>query len=523
MTDAASAIRNILIVDISHLFWTTALGMRAALAATDVVMQDIQALARNYDRVVICPDPKGPSWRQALCPGYKAGRTAERTPERWAALDRLIDYCAHAGWHVLEAPEHPLHSGFFYEADDGIATAVDWLAEKTGAAIDVLSGDSDLAMLTDDERSVRFMRRYGGRITPMDSAAVEEWTKIPPSVILEVKALAGDGDGYKPFEGIAKAGAVTLLNKLPADRPRSARAVVEAALAAGILKNKDGKTDNHVSKILNEGGVARVEFGYSMARLCRDAPIDCASVFQKRESSAHSDITDDLLPDDVDGEPISADYVASNSPGPSATALVASVAPSFIISAADARARIIAIREVIRATMKPGVDYQRYSWAPKPFLHKPGAEKLANFFSLVPDYECVEKIEDWKAGFFFYRYRCILRRKDDGSHAGAKFGSCNSKESKYASRWEYESKVPEHLEIDKLQWREFTARKGPNRGQKVRQWLVPNEDIYSIVHTIDAMAQKRAYVLTVREVTNTGGIFDVDEDLPRGGGEDGRD
>jgi hypothetical protein len=27
------------------------------------------------------------------------------------------------------------------------------------------------------------------------------------------------------------------------------------------------------------------------------------------------------------------------------------------------------------------------------------------------------------------------------------------------------------------------------------------------------MAQKRAYVLTTREVTNTGGIFDVDDDL----------
>jgi 5'-3' exonuclease len=504
---ASDSVSSVLVVDISHAYWTTALGMRAALAAVDVVMRDIRSIATNYDRIVICPDPKGPSWRKAICPEYKANRPP-RSPEQWAALDRLIDYCDHQGWCVLYPPEHPDHVGHYYEADDVIATAVNWIAEHTQASTDILTGDSDLAMLVDDTRCIRLLRRYNGTITPMTWEKIEDWIKLPPSLIIEAKALAGDGDGYKPFPGIAKAGAVALLNALPPDTVPSAKAVVSTALAAGIKKNKDGKTDNVVSRVLNEGGLKQLEFGYAMARLCADAPIDCAVILEQREARTHSDVTDSLLPED---EPRSGQSEGTRHK-PVSTALSVTT-PGGMITPAEASGRLRALREVIRATLVPGTDYQKYAWAPKPFLHKPGAEKLANFFGLVPHYECVEKIEDWQNEFFFYRYRCTLSRRSDGAPAGDKVASCNSRESKYTGRWEYESKVPAHIELDKLRWREFLSRKGPERGKKIRQYWVPNEEVCSLVHTIDAMAQKRAYVLAVREATNTGGIFDVDDDL----------
>ncbi len=514
MTAQGAELKTVLVVDLSHLFWTTAFGMRAALAATDKVVEGLQRLAPRYDRLAICPDPKGPSFRATLDSKYKSDRP-ERTPERWAALDRLVDYCDHAGWHVFHAPEHSQHSGHFYEADDVIATVVRWVVDHTEASTDILTGDSDLAMLTDDEACVRYLRRYEGKVTPMNAAAVEEWAKSTPAMILEVKTLAGDGDGYKPFPGIAKTTAVNLLNALSPDVPRTARAVVTHFLEKGPVFNSDGKTESAVSKTIRAGGVERLDFGYAMAQLRDDVPIDVSTLLEPREARAHAEVTSGLLPGEDDGSAIDAEVVpppTAGAPVATPTAALATTAPFAIITPEDARARLTALRNVIRATLVPGVDYQRYKWAPKPFLHKPGAEKLANFFGLSPVYTCVEKIEDWRSQFFFYRYKCALIRSD-GSHAGEKFGSCNSRESKYTGRWEYESKVPEHLVIDRLRWREFTARKGSTKGQLVRQYWVPNEDICSLVHTIDAMAQKRAYVLTTREVTNTGGIFDVDDDL----------
>jgi hypothetical protein len=264
-----------------------------------------------------------------------------------------------------------------------------------------------------------------------------------------------------------------------------------------------------VSRTLFDGGIKRVEFGYAMARLCNDVPIHPDDLLTVREQRGEADITDGLLPPEdapvIDAEPMPAQQVTS-------ALTTVPTGSSFMISPEEARNRIKALSDIIRATMVSGVDYNRYPWSPKPFLHKPGAEKLADFYGFVPHYECIEKVEDWKGEFFFYRYRCSLTRRVDGSHVGDKVGSCNSKESKYSGRWEYESKVPGHLDIDRLKFREFKAKKGRDAGQIIRQYWIPNEDICSLVHTIDAMAQKRAYILAVREATRTGGIFDVDED-----------
>lgn len=275
MSDAP---RSVLVVDLSSLFWTTAIGMRASYTAGDVVLAKIRRLAHGYDRVAVAIDANGHSFRRAIYPEYKARDNPERTPERWAALSALTRECADAGFHLFRATEHADYEHWYFESDDVIAALVSWCVHR-GVRAAIASGDSDLAQLVDDSSGIVMLRCFNQDVARLDSSAVEAWKKVPPARVVEVKALAGDGDGYKPFPGIAETTAIKLLRAAP---EFTALSVVETALAQGIVKNKDGKTDNAISRALNDKGMARVEFGYSMARLRDDAPVAADTLLSPR-------------------------------------------------------------------------------------------------------------------------------------------------------------------------------------------------------------------------------------------------
>ena len=81
------------------------------------------------------------------------------------------------------------------------------------------------------------------------------------------------------------------------------------------------------------------------------------------------------------------------------------------------------------------------------------------------------------------------------------YGSANSRESKWAYRWVPEAQVPKHLDKEQL----------PKRlvgGGKVVLYRVPNDDIYSLVDTIQKMALKRALVAAVRTATAASAFFE---------------
>ena len=518
--------QNVLIVDLSHLFWTKALGMRAALEARNAVMNTLRGLARQYDRVAIACDATGPSFRAAIFPKYKANRKAERTPERWAALASLQEHCDAAGYHMFVGPEHPEHPGHYYESDDVIAALVAWCV-RFGVPADILSGDSDLAQLVDDEARIVFLRDHRGALIRMGVAAIENWQGVPPARILEVKALAGDGDGYKPFPGLADEGAKKLLAAAP---EFSAHSVIKAALASGITKNKNG-SDNNTSRILNEGGVKAVEFGYTMARLRADAPIAADSLVVAREVRAMPEIGDDFIPpEEVDDDAaeraaIEADPVetapakrgdAKTWPADSQSLVLTRLDDHMLMSPAEMRNRYMELRAFIKRCMVQGTDYGTIpGCGPKPVLLQPGAEKLADLYGYACSFECVEKIQRWDdaAPFFFYQYKCIVRRKSDDTKVAEYEGSANSRESKWGARWAFGREVPAHLDIERLKRRELPSKKEP--GKTYFQYQVPNEDICSQVNTILKIAQKRAMVSAVRLATRTAGIFEVDEDVPR--------
>lgn len=137
---------------------------------------------------------------------------------------------------------------------------------------------------------------------------------------------------------------------------------------------------------------------------------------------------------------------------------------------ADNLRKLDAIRTKI---MRKGVDYDTIPGTPKPTLLKPGAERLLQFFGLGHRVECAHKIEDWDNGFFYYVYRAtIIKQYPTHTIVVAECeGSANSKEKRYR-----------------------------------------NQDVFSIVNTLQKMAIKRALVGATLQATGTSGFFTQDLD-----------
>jgi len=213
--------------------------------------------------------------------------------------------------------------------------------------------------------------------------------------------------------------------------------------------------------------------------------------------------------------------------------------------------------------MKEGVDFGTIPGTNKPTLLKPGAERLCTFFGLCPEFITEQATEDWTGDahrgepFFYYRYKCILRR--NGIALGEGIGSCNTHEVKYRYRWVPEKKVPSHLNKDTLETQDRTIREfafaiekaetsgkygkpaeywqrfqdaiedgravkvqtTAKSGRKMDAWeipelmyRVPNQDVADAVNTCQKMAQKRALVAAVLIAVNASEFFTQDlEDL----------
>lgn len=217
-----------------------------------------------------------------------------------------------------------------------------------------------------------------------------------------------------------------------------------------------------------------------------------------------------------------------------------------------------ALMEMRTSLLKPGVDYGIIPGTKKDTLLKPGAEKLASGFKLYPIPKLLTTVEDWNAGFFYYRYQIDLMHRETGQVWGTGIGSCNSREKKYGYRWVTEAEVPADLDKDKLVREDgmqtltefdFAIKKaetGGKYGKPAEHWemlkeaiatgkakkiqketksgksdaweitvgvvkfRISNPEIYDQVNTIDKMAFKRAYVAAVLNATNASEFFTQD-------------
>jgi hypothetical protein len=187
---------------------------------------------------------------------------------------------------------------------------------------------------------------------------------------------------------------------------------------------------------------------------------------------------------------------------------------TMVVSPAEALRRIQEMQAFIKEVMVPGVDYGVIPGTggknPKPSLLQPGAQKLAELYGFAHTFGDIETIEDWDKPLFFFRKRCVLTLRKDGRFIGDGIGSCNSKEDRYAWRWCWESELPAAFDKKTLKVRTLDTKRGASK-----QYRVPNDDIFSLVNTVEKMACKRSLIHAVLSATRSAGIFTQDmEDLP---------
>jgi hypothetical protein len=220
---------------------------------------------------------------------------------------------------------------------------------------------------------------------------------------------------------------------------------------------------------------------------------------------------------------------------PAEGALAAVVRSQFMpaMSIELAVERYSAVTEFVSRVLRRDVDYGRIPGTEKLTLLKPGAEKLTTFFGLSTSFQLIERIEDWTGAghdgepFFYYLYRCQLRRGD--LLVAEADGSCNSRETKY--RWREAQRVcPACSQAAIIKGREEYGggwvcfkkrggcgakfRDGDEQIESQQTGRVFNPDIADQVNTIQKMAQKRSLVGAVLLAVNASEFFTQDvEDM----------
>ena len=143
-------------------------------------------------------DAKGPTFRDAIYPDYKAHRPPMPDDLR-AQIAPIHEVVRLLGWPVLEVPG--------IEADDAIGTLAR-VAEASGHRVVISTGDKDLAQLVTPH--VTLVNTMSGET--LDEAGVEAKFGVPPGRIVDYLALIGDAVDNVP--GVDKVGPKTAVKWL---------------------------------------------------------------------------------------------------------------------------------------------------------------------------------------------------------------------------------------------------------------------------------------------------------------------
>ena len=138
-------------------------------------------------------DDKGPTFRDALYPEYKAHRSPMPDDLR-SQIEPIHEVVRLMGWKVLAVPG--------VEADDVIGTLA-VTAARQGIEVIVSSGDKDLAQLVNSH--ITIIDTMNGR--RRDVAGVEAEFGVPPQLMVDFQTLVGDAIDNVP--GVPKVGPKT--------------------------------------------------------------------------------------------------------------------------------------------------------------------------------------------------------------------------------------------------------------------------------------------------------------------------
>ena len=171
-----------------------------ATGAIRGIVNMMQKLRREVpaDYAACVFDAKGPTFRDALYPAYKATRSP-MPPDLRSQIEPVHEVVRLLGWTVLDVPG--------VEADDVIGTLA-CMASAQGIEVVISSGDKDLSQLVDPHIMVIDTMNDKRR----DLAGVEAEFGVPPRLMVDYQALVGDAVDNVP--GVPKVGPKTAVKWL---------------------------------------------------------------------------------------------------------------------------------------------------------------------------------------------------------------------------------------------------------------------------------------------------------------------
>lgn len=270
------------VFDLCSFFWTVAGTRKRGEDPYGLALQVFRYIRACAEKVGVedvifgADGPSGRSFRRSVCPDYKAWREA-KDPEQRAELDALTKALLDAGFTVHSAEASSVSSATggepeWFEGDDVVASFAATILKDPTAEVCIGSNDWDLAALLAFPK-VRLFTTRGEERTGAD---VKKEFGVEPLMLPQLKALAGDSDGYKPFPGLEK-GKPGIGDKTAAailEKFVSAEAAVKAALEPDATAiPKFGALPHRLITLLRAGGEKALAMGLTCARLRTDAPV----------------------------------------------------------------------------------------------------------------------------------------------------------------------------------------------------------------------------------------------------------
>lgn len=177
-------------------------------------------------------------------------------------------------------------------------------------------------------------------------------------------------------------------------------------------------------------------------------------------------------------------------------------------SAAEIRAQVNLIQEVMKAVMKDGIHYGTIPGTPKPTLYKAGSEQLLSTFHIAIEPIITDLSTPDEARF---RVEARATLQATGTYLGSGIGEASSHEEKY--KWRKAVCEPEFDETPEDRRRKVWKKgRGDQDAYQIAQVRTHPADV---ANTILKMAKKRAQIDVTLTVTAASDVFAQDiEDLP---------
>lgn len=227
--------------------------VNAVYGFSRILLKVIQDLKPKY--IVVAFDMGKPTFRHTAFAGYKAQRK-ETPTDLISQLGRVKD--------VVQALNIPIFGVEGYEADDVIGTIAHAVHDKAKAII--VTGDKDAFQLVEDNMVTVYMPpRQREDAKEYNEQDVEDKMGIPPTLIVDYKALSGDpSDNIPGVQGVGPKTAVNLLKAFG-----SMNGIYES------LAQPD-KLSESQKKLLSEKLVQKLVDGHESAVMSQSlATIDC--------------------------------------------------------------------------------------------------------------------------------------------------------------------------------------------------------------------------------------------------------